>query len=377
MIYFDNSATTKPSAECIAEMNKALIEVWGNPSSLHKLGIEAEKLMIFARLSIAKKLGAEEDEIFFTSGGTEANNLAIFGAVEANKRKGKRVVTTAVEHHSVSECFDKLESEGYEVVRLMPDRDGKISEEAIKNAITADTVLVSIMLVNNETGVIFPVKAARKAIDAKKAPAILHTDAVQGFGKIKFKARDLGADLITVSSHKIEGPKGVGALYKSAKCRILPRTIGGGQERNLRSGTEPLPAIAGFGKASEMLDYSAESKIKELNGYLREKLCEFENVVINSPEDASPYILGISVLGYRSETLLHFLEARDIYVSSGSACAKGKGSHVLGAMGLPQSRIDGALRLSFSASNTKEEADAFCDALSLAISTLRSSTNKR
>ena len=373
MIYFDNSATTKPCKECISAINLALNENWGNPSSLHKMGINAEKILTDARETVAKELGCDEKEIYFTSGGTEANNLAVFGAVYANKRRGNRIVTTAVEHHSVLECFDRLESEGFEVIRLMPDKNGNINKQDIWNAIDSNTIFVSIMLINNETGAIFPVSEAKKAIVASSSPAILHTDAVQAFGKIKVKVKDLGADLITVSGHKIGGPKGVGALYKASSCRIAAHTIGGGQEKNLRSGTEAVPLIAGFGAACKLIDFSHSDHVIELNRYLRGKLEGVDGIVINSDSDASPYILNISVPGYRSETLLHFLEAREIYVSSGSACAKGKGSHVLNAMKLDRKRVDGALRLSFSNENTIEEADSFLEALLLAKKVLRSS----
>lgn len=373
MIYLDNSATTKPCQEAIDAINFTLNQNWGNPSSLHKLGIESEKMLDDTRLSIAKEIGCEYNEIFFTSGGTEANNMAIFGSVYANRRKGNRIVTTETEHHSVLECFEKLEKEGFEVVKIKPDVYGHITKESIINAINSNTIFVSIMLINNEVGAINPIKEAKNAIIAANSSAILHTDAVQAFGKMKFKVKDIGADLITISAHKIGGPKGVGALYKSANCRILPHTIGGGQEKNLRSGTEATPLIAGFGAAVKTIDHSINEHIKNLNNYLREKLSCIDGVIINSHCDASPYILNISVLGYRSETLLHFMEARDIYVSSGSACAKGKGSHVLGSMGLDRKRIDGALRISFSKNNTREDIDAFCDALILAKKILRSS----
>lgn len=373
MIYLDNCATSKPCKEAIEAINFALTKNWGNPSSLHKLGIEAEKMLDDARCSIAKELGCDEKEIFFTSGGTEANNIAIFGAAYANKRKGGRIVTTETEHHSVLECFEKLESEGFELIKIKPDRFGRISKQDIIKAINSDTILVSIMLINNEVGAINPIIEAKKAIVAANSPAILHTDAVQAFGKMKFKIKDLGADLVTISAHKISGPKGVGALYKQNGCRILPRTIGGGQEKNIRSGTEATPLISGFGAAIKTIDHSRIEYIKELNLYLRDKLSNIDGIVINSDYDASPYILNISVLGYRSETLLHFLEAREIYVSSGSACAKGKGSHVLTSMGLDRKRVDGALRISFSKDNTKEDIDAFCDALMLAKKILRSS----
>ena len=373
MIYFDNCATTKPCKEAIDAINLALTENWGNPSSLHKLGINAEKILDNTRCTIAKEIGCEDKEIILTSGGTESNNMAVLGAVYANKRKGRRIVTTETEHHSVLECFEKLESEGFELIKIKPDSFGNITADAIAEAINSDTIFVSIMLINNEVGAINPIIEAKKAIIAANSPALLHTDAVQAFGKMKFKVKDLGADLITISAHKIGGPKGVGALYKSATCRILPHTIGGGQEKNMRSGTEATPLISGFGAAVKAIDYSTNEHICSLNSYLRDKLSNLDGIIINSSCDASPYILNISVPNYRSETLLHFLESREIFVSSGSACAKGKGSHVLGAMGLDRKRIDSALRISFSKENTKEDIDTFCDTLTLARKILRTS----
>ncbi len=374
MIYFDNSATTAPSASCIRAMNEALTEGWGNPSSLHRLGIRAEQLMNSARSALANELGCTEGEIYFTSGGTEANSLAVLGAARAMKRRGLRVITSETEHHSVAECFSQLEREGFEVIRIRPDSSGRIDPDAVAEAINDSTVLISIMLVNNETGAVFPVSRLRAEVKRKGSPALIHTDAVQAFGKLKLNVRQLGVDLMSVSGHKIHGPKGVGALYKSASCRILPITHGGGQERGLRNGTEPLPAIAGLGAAvGEFNIKAAWQRTAELNAFLRRELCKLDGIFINSPEDALPYILNISVTGYRSETLLHFLEAEDIYVSSGSACAKGESSHVLRSAGLSSARTDSALRLSFSSDNTVEEAKIFIGALGKAQACLRRS----
>lgn len=370
MVYFDNSSTTAPSKKCIAAVLNSLDNNWGNPSSLHKLGISAEKDLSSAREEIARRLSCDEKEIIFTSGGTEANNLAIFGSVETLKRRGTRIVTTEIEHHSVTECFDKLEKQGFEVIRIKPDKFGRISYDDIYSAIDEKTIFVSIMLVNNEVGSILPINAARDAIRDKKAPAYLHTDAVQAFGKIPVDVKDLEVDLLTVSAHKIHGPKGVGSLYKSAKCRIQPTSLGGLQEKGLRGGTEAASLICGMGAAASEIDLSNYEKVKELNQYLREQLKKIDGVVINSDDNAIPYILNFSLLGYRSETLLHFFESKEIYVSSGSACAKGEPSHVLKSMGLDRDAADGAIRLSFSSQNTKEEADVFVSALIEAKETL-------
>ena len=372
MIYFDNSSTTKPSEGCVAAVGSALGNTWGNPSSLHSLGIRAEEVINGARDALAKALYCRSDEIFFTSGGTESNNLAVIGGARAMKRRGNRVVSTAVEHHSLLASLEQLQSEGFEVIKLKPDRYGHISEDDIRAAVTESTVLVSIMTVNNETGAIFPVSSVRKIVKDAGSPALIHTDAVQAFGKVRLNAKELGVDLMSVSAHKVHGPKGVGALYRSSSARILPILYGGGQEKGIRNGTEPVPAIAGFGAAvSEMRPERNIGRIAELNRYIRDRLRALGGIEINSPEDALPYILNISVSGYRSETLLHYLEARDIFVSSGSACAKGVTSHVLGAMGLSKERAESALRLSFSDDNTIEEADAFIEALISAKATLR------
>ncbi len=374
-IYFDNSATTRVCKTAVENINRTLTENYGNPSSLHRLGVEAQIESDLARESVSKLLSCRSDEIFFVGSGTEANNTAIFGAVSARRKRGKRIVTTAIEHPSVLECMKKLTEDGFEVIYLKPNSDGVIDEGELKNAINSDTILVSIMLVNNETGAIQPVAAARSAIDAAKAPALLHCDAVQAFGKMKINAYSLGVDLLSASGHKIHGPKGVGVLYKRKGVHILPLILGGGQEMGLRSGTESIPLIAGLrGAIEELPDANAAlKKISELNRYARDKLNDLGFVTINSPESALPYVLSVSVVGYRSETLLHFLEAKGIFVSSGSACAKGHGSYVLNEMGLSRERVDSALRISFCRYNEKSEIDKLCEALIEARSKLRSS----
>lgn len=372
MVYLDNSSTTVPCEAAVAEMNKALTENWGNPSSLHTLGIAAEQVVDNTRAVAAKLLGCDNEEIFFTSGGTEANNLAIFGAAEALKRRGRRVVTTTVEHSSVKAAFDRLEKQGYQVIRLKPDKNGSVSKEQLYESITTDTVLVSVMLVNNETGAFFSVEEAARAISDRGAPALLHCDAVQAFGKVNVNPRRLGADLISISGHKIHAPKGIGILYKSKKCRIIPQLFGGSQQAGIRPGTESVPLIAALGGAMKQLEIERSLQYaKELNSFARRLLADTGLVKINSPEDALPYILNISVEGYRSETMLHFLEAKSIFVSSGSACSKGKASYVLSEMGLSPGRVDSAIRISFCRENKPEHIERLCEEIVNAAKTLR------
>ena len=362
-IYLDNSATTRvceKSAEKVLEM---MTQCYGNPSSLHKKGLEAQREVAHARQAVAVSLGAQPREIIFTSGGTEANNLAVLGGAAAGRRRGKRIVTTAIEHPSVLEPMRQLEKEGFEVVFLTPDADGRVPEEAVLKAVTGDTILISVMAVNNELGSIQPIEVLKKAVKRAGAPALVHVDGVQAYGKLPLRPEKLGIDLLTVSGHKIHGPKGVGALYVSKNARILPRTFGGGQERELRPGTEAAPLIAGLGAAAEELpDWrQAYSRMEKLRDYTLQKLSGLEGVEVNSPVEGLPYLLNFSALGIRSETMLHFLAQRGIYVSSGSACAKGKQSHVLKAAGLPDSRISSAIRVSFSRENTERDADALAE----------------
>lgn len=366
-VYLDNSATTAPCPEAVEAVNFMMTENFGNPSSLHGAGISAMKEIISARESIAKALSCEKDEIFFTSGGTEANNLAIFGAAYANRRRGNRIVTTAIEHESVMQSIDRLEEEGFEVIRLMPDGHGFISEKELEEAINDKTILVSMMYINNEVGSILPVEKIKKAVTRKNAPALIHIDCVQAFGKIPVRPKKLGADLASVTAHKIHGPKGSGALYIRKGVNISPRTFGGEQEKRIRPGTEASPLIAGFGAAvSALPDLKKQSEyISGLNTYARERLGEIDGLVFNSADNASPFILNIYIPSFmRSQTVIQELSAKyGIYVSSGSACAKGKRSHVLTAMHLPDERIDKSIRISFCRSNTKEDIDILADAL--------------
>ena len=362
-IYLDNSATTRVCEKSAEKVLELMTQCYGNPSSLHKKGLEAQREVAHARQAVAVSLGAQPREIIFTSGGTEANNRAVLGGAAAGRRRGKRIVTTAIEHPSVLEPMRQLEKEGFEVVFLTPDADGRVPEEAVLKAVTGDTILISVMAVNNELGSIQPIEVLKKAVKRAGAPALVHVDGVQAYGKLPLRPEKLGIDLLTVSGHKIHGPKGVGALYVSKNARILPRTFGGGQERELRPGTEAAPLIAGLGAAAEELpDWrQAYSRMEKLRDYTLQKLSGLEGVEVNSPVEGLPYLLNFSALGIRSETMLHFLAQRGIYVSSGSACAKGKQSHVLKAAGLPDSRISSAIRVSFSRENTERDADALAE----------------
>lgn len=367
--YLDNSATT-PVCEAAADAARdAMLYHYGNPSSLHSLGVEAEAIVEQARQAVAGRLGAQKREILFTSCGTEANNLALFGAAQAMRRRGNRIVVSSVEHPSVAKAADELERQGFEVTRLPVGTDGVVLTDALAAAITKETILVSLMLVNNETGAIQPVAKAAECIRQSGSPALLHCDAVQAFGKLELSARSLGADLITISGHKIHAPKGIGALYLRRGTRILPQLLGGGQEGGLRSGTESVPLIAAFGAAIDALeDVAAHARqVETLRRHCVERIRADETLgslaVIHSTDFSLPYLLSLSLPGFRSETMLHFLEQRGVYVSAGSACAKGKRSAVLAAQGLTNREIDSALRISFSRFSTEEDISQLVDAL--------------
>lgn len=371
--YLDNSATTKPCVEAETALLHTLREDWGNPSSLHSLGISAENIIACSKKAVANMLSCRDDEIFFTSGGTEANNIAILGAALARAKRGNRIVTTSIEHPSVANTMKALSDKGFEVVYLRPDTNGCILPEDIYSAINGKTILVSIMLVNNETGSIQPVACAADAVKKAGAPALIHCDAVQAFGKMPIKASKLGADLITASGHKIHAPKGIGFLYKKKGVNLSPIIFGGGQQSGVRPGTESVPLIAALeGAISAIKNIEQElEKIKSLNSYARKKISELPGVKINSSEDSLPYILNISVPGYKSETLLHFLDNMGIIISSGSACAKGKLSSVLKEMKLSPELIDSALRISFSRFNTEDDIDRLISALALSLEKLK------
>ncbi len=371
-IYLDNSATTRVSGAAAEKALEIMTEAYGNPSSLHSKGLQAQHELDAARKTVAQAMGAQPEEIYFTSGGTEGNNTAVFGAAHALKRRGNRIVTTAIEHSSVIEAMQQLEKEGFEVVYLTPDSSGKVSPKEIRDAVTKDTILVSIMAVNNEIGSIQPIETVYRAIAAAGAPALFHVDAVQAFMKMPLLPKKLGIDLMTVSGHKINAPKGCGALYIRKGARILPLHFGGLQEKKIRPGTEPTPAVCAMGVAvEEHKDIKVQAEyIRKLNIYCREKLSELEGAVINSDENCLPYIINFSLPGLRSETVLHFLAERNIFVSSGSACAKGHKSHVLTALGLPAELTDSAIRVSFSSENTKNDIDVLINSLKIGISTL-------
>lgn len=364
MVYLDNSATTKPCAGAVEAAVQMMTENFGNASSLHGAGVQAMKVLMEARRTVADALGCDSAEIYFTSGGTEANNMAVFGAAQAGRHKGKRIVTTAVEHESVLEPCSELEKAGFEVIRILPDRFGRITAGQIAEAIDQNTVLVSVMHVNNESGAVFPVETIRSAIKRAGAPALLHIDCVQSFGKLPVRVKKLDADLVTVTAHKIHGPKGIGALYIKKGVHIPPRTFGGEQEGKMRPGTESTPLIAAFAAAVKALpDHKKiQKQVQALNEAARRGM-EDLGMVINSAPEASPYILNAALEGIRSQTLIQFLSSRGVCVSSGSACARGKRSHVLQAMGLADDRIDSSIRISFSRDNTEEDIAALCAAL--------------
>ena len=359
MIYLDNSATTRPFDEVIDKMSACMREEYFNPSAVYAPAMLAERILTETREAIASQLGGRV-KVVFTSGGTESNNLAVMGAAYQMRRFGKRIVSTSVEHPSIDETLNKLEAEGFEVIKLRVDNFGRVNERELYAAVNSNTILITMMLVNNEVGTIMPVEAAKRAATAARSPALIHCDAVQAFGKMPIKPAAMGVDLMTISSHKIHGPKGVGALYIRKGVKIKPRTFGGSQEMKIRPGTEAMPAIAGFGAAARALpDPKRELEhITMLRDYMVSKLTEIDDVVINSPPDAFPFVTNVSVLGIKSEPMLNFLSERGICVSSGSACSKGKKSHVLTQMNLDRRRLDSPLRISFSRFTTVSEIDA-------------------
>jgi len=369
-VYLDNSATTRPYDEVIEYMNEINKYMYGNPSSLHTKGIEAEKLVKKARETISESLGVSSREIYFTSGGTESINLAIRGFLEANPRLGNHIITTKIEHPATLEVFRYLEEKGYKVDYIGVDENGVVKLDELEEKINGNTALISVMMVNNETGSIQPVDDIAAIKNARKRDAALHVDAVQAYGKMQVLPYKQGIDMLSVSSHKIHGPKGTGALYVNRSLRIKPIIFGGGQESSLRSGTENVPGICGFGLAVEKTFDKIEEnrlKVKKLYdlfcGLLKKE--GVEEYKILSPHNGSPYILNISFPNIRAEVLLHHLEEKDIYVSTGSACSsrKKKLSHVLEAMSLKACDIEGAIRFSFSSFNNEEDIIYTVDAL--------------
>lgn len=373
-IYLDNAATTKVFPEVLLAVNEAMEVSYGNPSAKHTKGLEAENIVKEARQTIAGTLKAKEKEIVFTSGGTESNNFAILGTAMANKRRGKHIITTRIEHASVYEPMFFLENEGFEVTYLEVDEKGIVDLKQLEDSIREDTILVSCMLVNNEIGAVEPVEEIGKIIKKKNPGTVFHVDAIQGYGKIQVIPKNAGIDLMSMSGHKIHGPKGIGFLYIKEKTKIQPIILGGGQQKGMRSGTENVPGIAGLLKACEImaghLQENAE-KTGEVREYFRNRITEIPEIKDNS--GSVPHVASISFKNVRSEVLLHALEERGIYVSSGSACSSNRPhiSGTLSAIGLSPEYMDGTLRFSFSLYNTKEEADQVIEALKELVPMLR------
>ena len=362
--YLDNSATTRCCKEASDKMVEMLTDLYGNPSSLHMKGIVAENEIISAKKKIAKTLKAQEKEIIFTSGGTESDNLAILGAVEANKRAGNHLITTAVEHAAVSATMAHLEEQGYEVTYLPVDETGVISLDDLKAALREDTILVSIMAVNNEMGALEPIEEAGKVIKEFNPSIVYHVDAIQGYGKIQIIPKKMNIDLLSVSGHKIHGPKGVGFLYIKERTKIRPIIFGGGHQKGMRSGTENVPAVAALGVAAERIYENLEEKREYLYGlrdYFVEEVTKIPGVSVNgrTGRQIAPHIVSVSIKGVRAEVILHTLEEKDIYVSAGSACSSNKPaiSKTLKAIHLDQNLLDSTVRFSFSTENTMEEID--------------------
>ena len=364
--YLDNAATTQTRPEAAQAAVTAMTEEWGNPSSRYAFGQEASGRLKEHRAQVAAGLGCRPEEVYFLSCGTEGDNWAIAAAVEKNRRKGKHIITTAIEHAAVLEPIRELERQGYEVTWLQPDQQGIITAEQVEAALRPDTILVAMMLVNNELGTVLPVAETARAIRAARCPALLHCDAVQGFLKVPFTPEGLGVDTLAVSGHKVHAPKGIGALYIRRGLRLPPLIRGGGQEEGLRSGTEPTAQTAAFAAAVEAGRASLErdlAHMRELKDYaartLREQVPGLE--LIGS--GTAPHILPVTLPGYKSEVVLRFLSDRGIYVSSGSACHKGKPSHVYAALKLPKPQLDGILRISFSYDTAREDVDALVQGL--------------
>lgn len=374
-VYFDNSATTKPYDEVIEAVSKGMKEYFGNPSSLHKIGMNCEKRLNEAREYFASTIKCNKEEIYFTSGGSEGNNLILKGLL----KPGHHFITTAFEHHSIISTCKQLEEKGVKVTYLDVDSEGRISLEDLEEAITKDTVLVSIMQVNNEIGVIQDIEAIGKLIKERSSRAKFHLDAVQGYGKLPIDVNKSNVDFLTVASHKIHGPKGVGFIYIKKGIILNSLISGGSQEKGIRAGTENLPGIIGFEKAAQMTFEEMESrydKVLELKKYFVERLNEIKDIRINGEIDGfSPYILNVSFLGVRAEVLLHLLEEQNIYVATGSACTSkssaAHGSYVIKSLGLSNKEVESAIRFSFSYENTKEEVDYTIDVLKKSLMFLR------
>ncbi len=373
-VYFDNAATTAVCPEAVSAAVNAMTENFGNPSSTYFAGRNAASIVNDARESVARAMGAKASEIVFTSGGTEGDNWALRQGAHIGRHWGRHIITSAAEHDAVRQTARRLQEEGWEVTYLSPDKSGRITLDQVENALRDDTVLVSLMLVNNETGAISPIKEIASLVHERVPRAIMHTDAVQAFLKTPFKVKDLGVDLLTVSGHKIHAPKGVGALYIKSGLRLPSLLTGGGQEGGLRPGTEPVPAIAAFGAAAKdgfgHMDENVRH-MRELRTMTLDMLRERVPEVVEIGEGDAPQILSVAFPGYGSEVLMNVLDAAGVCVSKSSACRKGARSHVLEAMGLPSPVIDSAIRVSFSRYNTPEEVEYFVETVASALTRLR------
>lgn len=382
-VYLDNSATTKAYPEVARLVADIMTEDYGNPSSMHLKGVEAEKYIKYSKKTIAGIMKVREKEIFFTSGGTEADNWALIGTAYANYRAGKHLITTRIEHPAVLQTMEYLKEQGFEITYLPVDRTGRIRLEDLERAIRRDTLLVSIMYVNNEVGAIQPIEEAGALIKRMNPGTLFHVDAVQGFGKLKLFPKKWNIDMVSVSGHKIHGPKGVGFLYIDERVKIKPIIFGGGQQRNFRSGTENVPGVAGIGKASELIYRDLEEdteRLYRLKEYFVRELSSMPHIYINGPQDetGAPHIVSASIAEIRSEVLLHALEEKNVYVSSGSACSSHKHtiSATLESMGIEKQLMDSTLRFSFSVFTTKEELDYTLECLDELVPMLRRYTRR-
>ncbi len=382
-IYLDNAATTRCYEEVLDVVARTMREDYGNPSAMHKKGVEAEQYIKSAGEILGKLLKVSPEEIFFTSGGTEANNLALVGAAMANRRAGTKIITTQIEHAAVLMPAEYLKEMGFSVTYLPVDRQGVVSLEALKEALTPETILVSAMYVNNEVGAVQPIAQIGEILKEKAPRVLFHVDAVQAFGKYRIYPKKLGVDLLSVSAHKIHGPKGAGFLYISEKAKVKPQILGGGQQKGMRSGTDNVPGVAGLGAAAKRIYQDFEEKVArmyELKARFVQGLGTLKDVRLNGQpaEESAPHIVSASFLGVRSEVLLHALEDRGIYASAGSACAshRRKESATLKAMGLPKEQREATLRFSFSEETTAEEVDSCLDALRALLPILRRYTRQ-
>lgn len=370
--YLDNSATTRVCEAAAKAAYEAMTSIYGNPSSTHTKGREAKKLLDSSRAQAAAAIGCKPAELVFTSCGSESDNWALLSGAEAMHRKGKHIISSSVEHDAIRKTLDELEKQGYEITRLAPDNTGAISVESVKNALRDDTILVSLMLVNNETGAVTDIRGIADMLKKSGSQALLHTDAVQGFMKVPFSAKTLGADMISVSGHKIHAPKGIGALYVRDGLRLKPFIAGGAQENGRRAGTEAMPQIAAFAAACAEASKNMGAGISRMAAQKAEII---DRLSAGIPElkyvrTAAPHILSISLPGWRSEVLMNYLEAREVYVSKSSACKKGGRSHVLEAIGMKSDVIDGAIRIGLSRFTTDDDIDALCAGLIDARNTL-------